>query len=267
MKHRGPIAGPRPLPDPNGPGEVEALLLDARREIKDGTHPDQLFKSWLFRNTVTDPPWTERKLQNIFEQLILNDPEWTYYGLWKQYHVPAKPELDPSEEFAFEQARQHANLQCKRVMELLNCSYSRAYAIMTNGTAKPAQARILAAGIAGTTESEWMRPALPPGRKPPPAAPAIKALRIDGCSLFDFIESVPRDSKLERTSEAVAWLKKSYRSEFPPDRHFESFVQFKKELPPVIAPTDAERVWDAYKVWRVERITDALEADLLDSRS
>ena len=267
MKHRGPIAGPRPLPDPNGPGEVEALLLDARREIKSGIHPEKLWQRWLFRNTVTNPAWTERKLQNIFEKLIINDRDYTYLNLWNQYHNPRPPELDPFEEFAFEESKQRASAQCKQVMEILGCSYPRAYTIMTSGTAKPAQAKKLATGIKGTTEEDWLRKALPRGRKPPSAAPAVKALRIDGCSLFDFIESVAKGSKLERMSEAVAWLKEAYYSDFPPDRHFESMGDFKKAMPSVIHSTDAENVWDRYKVWRASRIIEAVEADLLDPRS
>lgn len=267
MKHRGPIAGPRPLPDPNGPGEVEALLLDARREVKEGTHPDGLFRQWCIRNTVTDPAWTERKLQNIFERLILNDPDYTFINLWNRYHIATKPELDPLEEFAEDEAKRLANVQCKQVMEILGCSYPRAYTIMTHGSALPAQAKKLAAGIKGTTEADWLRKALPRGRKPPSAAPAVKALRIEGCSLFDFIESVAKDSNLERMSEAVAWLKEAYRSDFPPDRHFESIGDFKKTLPAVTDSTDAENVWDRYKVWRASRIIEAVEADLLDPRS
>lgn len=267
MKHRGPIAGPRPLPDPNGPGEVEALLFDARREIKDGTRPNYLLQRWLFRNTITDPSWSERKLENIFNELILNDPKYTYENLWNRYHIATKPELDPFEEFAEDEANRIAKGQRELIAKLLNVGRSQSYRIMDNGTTIPAQAKILAAGIPGTTEAEWMRPALPQGRKPPSIAPAIKALRLDGCSLFDFIESVARDSKFERMSEAVAWLKAAYRSDQSPERHFESFVQFKKALPPAIDFTDAERVWDGFKVWRVARITEALEADLLDPRS
>ncbi len=267
MKHRGTIAGPAPLPDPREKGAEKALLNDARLEVENGTEPAGLLERWKWRNTVTKPPWSERDLCNTHEREILNNLFDELNNLWIRHNTTPTPDLDPQEQFEEDESKRAANVQCRRVMELLGCSYQRAYTIMTNGTALPAQAKTLAAGIARTTEADWLRTAMPAGRKPPPAAPAIKALRIDGCSLFDFIVSLPRDSKLDQFNETVGWLKAAYRSGEPPERHFESLAHFKRALPAGIDTADAEETWDAYKVWRADRIKDALDADLLDPRS
>lgn len=215
--------------------------------------------------------WPRGSISSLVTELILNADLFSADSKLVQLHCRYRrqsPKVEtPSREerVAAAEAERVAREQLRQVMAILGVSYKRAYVIMREGTGLADQARRLAIQIEGTTASDWMRAKSRPGRRAPPIAETLLCVPIDGCSMLDFTEAVLSDDELRYASDAFRWVDERYRMREPLPKSFATMDDLTIALPTSIPRRQIHQLWCRFKAWRADRITAALELDVLTS--
>lgn len=258
MKPRGNQVALKPLPSPEEPTDV--LRDELIWEVKNGCHPDKLFRRLRLRNQLREPRWQEIRIQNFMEQSVWNTEFRGYlHDLWNDSR-PKKREMTEIQSLRAETERDAARRERGRIMSALNCDPRHAWYVQKNGTPHLHEAELLAKNIEGSAVDDWIVTISPRGKKPSPIALAITSRNMLGCSVYDYV--LARPSRRLKRNDTAEWLKHAYQTNQLKRRHFTSYSEFEQVISTYAS--DAEVFWGDYKLWRFEKIVHELDADLLN---